>query len=82
MISEILAYEETIAKLKGTSNESVKAGARNDAEVDRLTKELARKGRDLETLKRQAAGNNKAYDALADEHAKATSITGEVKKDR
>jgi len=82
MISEILAYEEQISRLKGSSNASIKAGAKNDSEIERLTKELARKDRDLEILKRQAAGNNKAYDELADEHVKATSRAGEVKKSR
>jgi len=81
MISEILAYEEQVAKLKGSSDEGVKTGAKNGSEIERLQKELARKDRDLETLKRQAAGNNKAYDDLADQHVKATARAGDVKKD-
>jgi len=82
MIDEILAYEDQIAKLKGTSNSKVKSNVTTNAEVERLTKELASKNRDLENLKAQAAGNNKAFNDLADEHAKATrATTGEVKKD-
>jgi B-cell receptor-associated protein 31 len=81
MISEILEYEEQIAKLKGTSNAGIKSNARNNSEIERLTKELEKKDRDLQTLKNQAAGNNKAYNDLADEHAKVTARPGEVKKD-
>ena len=80
MISEILAYEETIAKLKGSSNSGIKSNAKNESEVERLRKELEKKDRDLQNLKNQAAGNNKAYDELADEHAKATVRAGEAKK--
>ena len=82
MIDEILAYEDQIAKLKGTSNSNVKSNVTTNAEVERLTKELAAKNRDLNNLKAQAAGNNKAFNDLADEHSKATrSAAGEVKKD-
>jgi len=82
MIEEILAYEEQISKFKGSSNAAVKANAKIDAEIERLTKELAKKDRDFENLKKQAVGNNKAYNELADEHAKVTARPGEVKKDR
>jgi predicted nucleic acid-binding Zn-ribbon protein len=82
MIEELLASEEQIAKLKGSSNAGVKSGVKNEAEIERLQKELARKERDLQTLKSQAAGTNKAYDELADQHAKVSSRSGEVKKDR
>jgi hypothetical protein len=34
----------------------------------------------LQNLKNQAAGNNKAYDELAEEHAKATARAGDAKK--
>jgi peptidoglycan hydrolase CwlO-like protein len=81
MISEILSYEEQLSKLKGSSDASIKTGAKNNSEIERLKMELARKDRDLDNLKKQAAGNNKAYDDLADEHVKATSRVGDVKKD-
>ena len=80
MISEILAYEEQITKLKGTSNAGIKSGAKSDAEIERLKRELEKKDRDLQNLKKQAAGNNKAFGELAEEHAKATR-SGEAKKD-
>ena len=80
MISEILAYEEQIAKYKSSSNTGVKNNAKSNSEIERLTKELEKKDRDLQNLKNQAAGNNKAYDALADEYAKANARPGEVKK--
>jgi hypothetical protein len=81
MIEELLASEEQIAKLKATSNAGVKSGAKNDAEIERLTKELERKDRDLQALKAQALGTNKAYDDLAEQHSKANARPGEVKKD-
>jgi len=80
MISEILAYEEQIGKLKGTSNAGIKSGAKSDSEIERLKRELEKKERDLQNLKKQAAGNYKAFGDLADEHAKATR-SGDVKKD-
>jgi len=81
MIEELLASEEQIALLKGSSNAGIKSGVKNGAEIERLQKELARKDRDLQALKSQAAGTNKAYDELADQHAKANARPGEVKKD-
>ena len=81
MISEILAQEEIIARLKGESNAGIKSNARNDSEMERLKKELEKKDRDLQMLKKQAAGNNRAYDALAEEHSKVTARPGEVKKE-
>ena len=81
MIAEILHYEEENAKLKGASNDGVKSNAKTNAEIDRLTKELERKERDFQALKAQAAGTNRAYDELAEAHAKATAASGEPKKD-
>ena len=82
MVTEILEYEDQIAKLKGSSNAGIKSTAKSESEIERLKKELEKKERDLQNLKQQAAGNNKAYDALAEEHAKLTATSGEVKKDR
>jgi len=81
MIEELLASEEQIAKLKTSSNAGVKAGARSDSEIERLTKELERKDRDLQAMKAQAMGTNKAYDDLAEQHTKSAARPGEVKKD-
>jgi B-cell receptor-associated protein 31 len=81
MIEELLASEEQIAQLKGSSNAGVKSGVKNEAEIERLQKELGRKERDLQTLKSQVAGTNKAYDDLVDLHSKASARSGEVKKD-
>jgi B-cell receptor-associated protein 31 len=80
MIEEILAYEEQIGRLKGTSNADVKSSAKSDSEIERLKSELAKKDRDLDTLKKQSVGNNKAFSDLADEHAKVTAKAGEGKK--
>lgn len=80
MIEEILAYEEQLGRLKGTSNAGVKSSAKQDSEIERLKSELAKKNLDLDTLKKQSAGNNKAFSDLADEHAKATAKSGEGKK--
>ena len=81
MIEELLASEEQIATLKGSSNAGVKSGVKNAAEIERLQKELAKKDLDLKTLKSQATGTNKAYDELVDLHSKASTRSGEVKKD-
>lgn len=80
MIEELLASEEQIAKLKESSNSGIKLGAKSEAEIERLTKELEKKDRDLQALKKQAEGTNKAYDDLADQHAKVTAKSGENKK--
>jgi B-cell receptor-associated protein 31 len=80
MISEILAYEEQITRLKASSNAEVKSTAKTDSEVQKLKSELAKKDRDLDILKKQSAGNNKAFNDLADEHAKVTSKAGDGKK--
>lgn len=80
MIEEVLASEEQIAKLKASSNSGIKSGAKSEAEIERLTKELEKKDRDLQALKRQAEGTNKAYDELADQHSKVTAKSGEDKK--
>ena len=82
MIEELLASEEQIARLKATSNAGVKSGARNESEIERLTKEVEKKDKELQALKAQAMGTNKAYDELAEAHSKATARSGEVKKDR
>lgn len=81
MTEEILAYEDQIMKLRESSNAEIKSSAKNGSEMEKLKKELEKKSRDLENLKRQATANNKAYDELADEHAKATARAGEAKKD-
>jgi B-cell receptor-associated protein 31 len=81
MTAEILAYEEQIAKLKSSSNAEIKSSAKNGSEIERLKEELKKRDRDLENLKRQASANNRAYDELADEHAKVTARSGEAKKD-
>lgn len=82
MIEELLASEEQIARLKATSNAGVKSGARNESEIERLTKEVEKKDKELQALKAQAMGTNKAYDELAEAHSKAAGRSGEVKKDR
>jgi len=80
MIEEILAYEEQVARLKGTSNAEIKSSARSESEIERLKSELEKKDRDLQNLKKQSAGNNKAFNDLAEEHAKVTAKPGEGKK--
>jgi B-cell receptor-associated protein 31 len=82
MIEELLASEEQIAKLKAQSNDGVRSGAKNVSEIDRLKKELEKKDRDLQALKSQTQGTNKAYDDLVEQHVRATNRPGEVKKER
>ena len=80
MVEELLASEEQIAKLKASSNSGIKSGAKSEAEIERLTKELEKKDKDLQALRQQALGTNKAYDDLADQHAKSTASAGDNKK--
>ena len=79
-IEELLASEEQITKLKASSNSGIKSGAKSEAEIERLTMELEKKDRDLQAMKRQAEGTNKAYDDLADQHSKVTAKSGDNKK--
>jgi len=71
MILEVLRLEEKVKVYEGTttkgSKESAKlAAAGEPGEIARLRKSLAEKDRDIETLKKQAAGLHKEYNEMGD----------------
>lgn len=70
--------------MKGESTGSAKsseklANAGDSGEISKLRSELARKDRDLETLKKQSEGLGNEYNKLGDQF---TSQDGIPKKDR
>jgi B-cell receptor-associated protein 31 len=86
MILDVLRLEEKVKKYEGdpkaTGKESEKlANAGNTGEIGRLKKELAKKDRDLETLKKQSEGLSREYDDLSNKYG-ATQADGTPKKDR
>ncbi len=85
MILELLRLEEKLKKFEGTdknTKESEKLAMAGDiGEVARLRELLARKDRDIETLKKQASGLHREYDELSDKYA-ATQGPVEAKKSK
>jgi B-cell receptor-associated protein 31 len=81
MIEELLTADAQIAKLRAQSNAGIKSGAQNESEIERLKKELERKEMDLQALKSQAEGTNRAYHDLVEQHVQANPRPGEIKKD-
>lgn len=69
LVLELLAAEDTINQLKGTSDSSVKAEAlssESESEIERLKKELAQKDSDMETLKKQSKALSDEYMNISD----------------
>lgn len=71
MILEVLRLEEKIKQYEGTTSKGAKeseklAAAGEPGEIARLRKALAEKDRDIDTLKKQAAGLHKEYNEMAD----------------
>jgi len=86
MILDVLRLEEKVKKYEGDPKASGKesdklANAGNVGEIARLRKELERKDRDIETLKKQSEGLGKEYGDLSDKYS-ATQSDGMPKKDR
>lgn len=85
MILEVLRLEEKVKQYEGTDKDTKQsaklAAAGEPGEIARLKKALAQKDEDLETLKKQAAGLHKEYDALSDKYA-ATQKDDATKKER
>lgn len=72
MILDVLRLEEENKKLKGSSTSGGKNGtgievAGNSGEIGRLKKELERRDRDIETLKKQSQGLTNEYNRLGDQ---------------
>ena len=73
MILDVLRLEEKVKKYEGDpkvggkESENV-ANAGNAGEIVKLKKQLAEKDRDIETLKKQAAGLSREYNDLSDKY--------------
>jgi len=84
MIIDTLRLEAEVKKLKGEYPANDKQDAKLDqagglGEISRLKKELEKKDRDIETLKKQSQGLSDEYNRMGDQH---TLSDGSVKKDR
>jgi len=88
MILEVLRLEEKVKVYEGTtskgSKESAKlAAAGEPGEIASLRKALAEKDRDIETLKKQAAGLHKEYNEMGDRLAASNgNVDSTPKKDK
>ena len=79
MILEVLRLEEKLKQYEGGATKSQTAASGD--EIARLERELERRDVDIATLKKQAAGLHKEYDALADRYGR-TQEDGFSKKDK
>ncbi|CAI0648491.1 unnamed protein product [Colletotrichum noveboracense] len=72
MILEVMRLEDKVRSYEGTqgnTKQSEKLAVAGDAgEIAKLKKELERKDRDIETLKKQSAGLHKSYDELSEQY--------------
>ena len=78
MILDVLRLEEKVKRYEGDPKASGKnadklAQAGDAGEIGRLKNELAKKDRDIETLKKQAEGLSREYNNLGDQVGKADS---------
>lgn len=84
MILEVLRLEDKVKQLEGKAGgkDSARLAAAGDiGEIGRLKKELEAKERDIEILKKQAAGLAREYNNLGDQLA-AKDADNTPKKDR
>jgi len=86
MILDVLRLEEKVKKYEGDPKATGKqadklANAGNAGEIGKLKNQLAEKDRDIETLKKQAAGLSREYSELSDKYG-ATNPDMTPKKDR
>ena len=74
MILEVLRLEEKIKQYEGTEKNTKEASklavAGEPGEIARLKRHLEEKDRDIENLKKQAAGLHREYDSLSEEYGK------------
>src|ERR1700761_4559330 len=73
MILDILRLEEKVKRYEGDPRASGKqsdklANAGDLGEIGRLKKELAKRDRDIETLKKQSEGLSREYNDLSDKY--------------
>ena len=85
MILEVLRLEEKVKQYEGTDKDAKAAEklavAGEPGEIARLKKALASKDRDLETLRKQAAGLHREYDDLSEKYGQ-TVKDSTPKKDK
>lgn len=85
MILETLRLEEKIKQYEGSDKNTKQAEklavAGDPGEISRLKREVKLRDDDIATLKKQAAGLHREYDALAEKYG-ATQSDGVSKKDK
>jgi len=86
MILDVLRLEEKVKRYEGkpeaNGKDAAKLAQAGDAgEIGRLKNEIAKRDRDIETLKKQAAGLSREYNNLGDQVAKSNADST-PKKDR
>ncbi len=85
MILDVLHLEEKLKTYEGSdknTKESAKLAQAGDiGEISKLRNDLAKKDQDLATLKKQAEGLQREYDALCEKYA-ATQDSAGSKKDK
>jgi hypothetical protein len=85
MILEVLRLEEKLKQYEGTDKNTKEAEklamAGDPGEISRLKREIELRDQDIATLKKQAAGLHKEYDALAEKYGR-TQEDGSSKKDK
>lgn len=83
MILEVLRLEEKMKKYEGTEKDTKESEkltqAGGFAEIGKLKKELAKKDRDIETLKKQSAGLQREYDDLCEKYGATQAPAGPKK---
>jgi len=77
LILDVLRLEEAVSTLRKESN----ANGDPAAEILKLKKEIEKKDRDLEVVKKQAEGLAREYGDLSDRYTATEGRTGEVRKD-
>ena len=71
MILDTLRLEEEVKRLKGDPKANTRSSSKLDqagelGEISQLKRELERKDKDIETLKKQASGLSREYNSLGD----------------
>lgn len=84
MILDVLRLEEELKRMKGDPSVGGKesdrlAQAGNAGEIGSLKRDLERKDKELEAMKKQSEGLNREYNNLGDLH---TPVDATPKKDR
>ncbi|CAK7269512.1 Endoplasmic reticulum transmembrane protein 3 [Sporothrix epigloea] len=83
MILEVLRLEEKLKKYEGTASDTKQSEKLTQAgemgEIGKLRKDLAKKDRDIATLKKQAEGLQREYDDLCEKYGATQAPAGPKK---